>query len=80
MPEAAPSTSAGTSQDAAITAALGTRPIVLVGMMGAGKILAAVAEKFGKIRQIAAIGDQRIAAGALLGREHVEEQVCQFGI
>ena len=37
MPEAAPSTSAGTSQDAAITAALGTRPIVLVGMMGAGK-------------------------------------------
>ena len=37
MPEAAPSTSAGTSQDAAITAALGTRSIVLVGMMGAGK-------------------------------------------
>jgi shikimate kinase len=37
MPEAAPSTSAGTSQDAAITAALGMRSIVLVGMMGAGK-------------------------------------------
>src|SRR5271156_1842198 len=37
MPEAAPSTSAGTSQDTAITAALGTRSIVLVGMMGAGK-------------------------------------------
>jgi|ERR1700722_2810344 shikimate kinase len=37
MPEAAPSTSAGAAQDAAITAALGTRSIVLVGMMGAGK-------------------------------------------
>jgi shikimate kinase len=37
MPEPAPPTSADTSQDAAITAALGTRSVVLVGMMGAGK-------------------------------------------
>jgi shikimate kinase len=37
MPEPASPTSAGTSQDAAITAALGTRSVVLVGMMGAGK-------------------------------------------
>jgi shikimate kinase len=37
MPETAPPTSADTSQDAAITAALGTRSVVLVGMMGAGK-------------------------------------------
>ena len=37
MPETAPSASTGASQDAAITAALGTRSIVLVGMMGAGK-------------------------------------------
>jgi shikimate kinase len=37
MPETASPTSAGTPQDAAITTALGTRSIVLVGMMGAGK-------------------------------------------
>lgn len=37
MPEAASPATASTSQDAEITAALGTRSIVLVGMMGAGK-------------------------------------------
>ena len=37
MPETAISASASTSQDAEITAALGTRSVVLVGMMGAGK-------------------------------------------
>lgn len=37
MPEAALPATASTSQDAEITAALGTRSIVLVGMMGAGK-------------------------------------------
>src|SRR6478736_4490776 len=37
MPETATPASASTSQEAEITAALGTRSIVLVGMMGAGK-------------------------------------------
>ena len=37
MPETASPASASTSQEAEITAALGTRSIVLVGMMGAGK-------------------------------------------
>src|SRR5471032_2004982 len=37
MSETASSQGADTSLDAAITAALGTRSIVLVGMMGAGK-------------------------------------------
>ena len=37
MPETASSASAGPSQEADITAALGTRSVVLVGMMGAGK-------------------------------------------
>jgi shikimate kinase len=37
MPETAISASASTSQDAEITTALGTRSVVLVGMMGAGK-------------------------------------------
>jgi shikimate kinase len=37
MPETALPAGATASQDAEITAALGTRPIVLVGMMGAGK-------------------------------------------
>jgi len=37
MPETAPSAGAGASQEADITAALGTRSVVLVGMMGAGK-------------------------------------------
>jgi shikimate kinase len=37
MPETAPSASTGASQEAEISAALGTRPIVLVGMMGVGK-------------------------------------------
>ena len=80
MPETAPPTSADTSQDAAITAALGTRSVVLVGMMGAGKGLAVMAEKFGKIRQVAAIGVKRIGARALFRREHVEEQMDLSGI
>jgi len=37
MPETAPSASTGGSQEAEITAALGTRSVVLVGMMGVGK-------------------------------------------
>jgi shikimate kinase len=37
MPETAPSSGAGASQEADITAALGARSVVLVGMMGAGK-------------------------------------------
>jgi shikimate kinase len=37
MPETAISASASASKDAEITAALGTRSVVLVGMMGAGK-------------------------------------------
>jgi shikimate kinase len=37
MPETASSAEGGVSQEAEITAALGTRSIVLVGMMGAGK-------------------------------------------
>jgi shikimate kinase len=37
MPETVSSDSAGASQEADITAALGTRSVVLVGMMGAGK-------------------------------------------
>src|SRR6202165_5439857 len=37
MPETAIPAGASTSQEAEITAALGTRSVVLVGMMGAGK-------------------------------------------
>ncbi len=37
MPETATSANAGTSQEAEITSALGSRSVVLVGMMGAGK-------------------------------------------
>src|ERR1700709_903175 len=37
MPETAQSASTGTSQEAEISAALGTRSVVLVGMMGVGK-------------------------------------------
>jgi shikimate kinase len=37
MPETASSASTGAPQEAEISAALGTRPIVLVGMMGVGK-------------------------------------------
>ena len=37
MPETAIPASASTSQEAEITSALGTRSVVLVGMMGAGK-------------------------------------------
>jgi shikimate kinase len=37
MPETTPAANAGTTQEAEITAALGARSVVLVGMMGAGK-------------------------------------------
>ena len=37
MPETAPSAGTGVSQEAEISAALGTRSVVLVGMMGVGK-------------------------------------------
>src|SRR6266436_4556131 len=46
----------------------------------AGKASAGWSEKFGKIREIAAICVQRVVARALLRREHVEEQSDQFGI
>jgi len=38
MPETASPANASASQDAEIMASLGTRSVVLVGMMGAGKI------------------------------------------
>ena len=47
---------------------------------GAGKILFLAAEKFGKIREVAAVGVERVVARALFRREHVEEQVGQFRI
>jgi shikimate kinase len=37
MPETIPTAGVSASQEAEITAALGTRSVVLVGMMGAGK-------------------------------------------
>ena len=46
--------------------------------IGAGKILAGAAEEFGEVREVAAIGVERIVARALFGRDHVEEQVDQF--
>ncbi len=47
---------------------------------GAGKALPAASQKFRKIRQVAAIGVERIVARALFRREHVEEQGDQFGV
>ena len=47
---------------------------------GAGKVLALAAEKFGKIREVAAIGVQRIVTRPLFRREHVEEQVDQLRV
>ena len=52
--------------------------IPLIKFFGEG--LPAAGKKFGKIRQIAAIGIERIVAGALFRREHVEEQIYEFGI
>ena len=46
--------------------------------LGAGKALSLAAEKFGEIREVAAIGVERIVARPLFRREHVEEQVDQF--
>ena len=45
-----------------------------------GKALPAAREKFRKIGEIAPIGVQRVVAGALFRREHVEEQVDQRGV
>ena len=45
-----------------------------------GKALAAAGEEALEIREVAAIGVERIVAGALFRREHVEEQIDQFGI
>jgi len=42
--------------------------------------VAGAGEKFGEIGEIAAIGVQRIAAGALFRREHVEEQADEFRV
>jgi hypothetical protein len=47
---------------------------------GAGKTLFLAAEKFGKIREVAAVGVERVVARALFRREHVEEQVGQLRI
>ncbi len=45
-----------------------------------GKTLAAAGQEPLEIREIAAVGVQRVVAGALFRREHVEEQVDQLGI
>ncbi len=42
--------------------------------VGADESLAGVTQKFGEIGEVAAIGLQRVVAGALFGREHVEEE------
>ena len=47
---------------------------------GAGQILPGAGEKRRKILEIAAVGVERVVAGALFGREHVEEQADQSGI
>ena len=47
---------------------------------GAGKVLPVAGEKLRKILKIAAIGVERVVAGALFRREHVEEQVDQSGV
>ena len=47
---------------------------------GAGKAVAGRSEKFRKIREVAPVGVERVNAGALFRREHVEEQIDQFGI
>ena len=47
---------------------------------GAGKVLSLAAKKFGKIREVAAIGVERVVARPLFRREHVEEQVGQFRV
>ncbi len=46
----------------------------------AGKALAGAGEKFRQIREVAAIGIERVVASALFRREHVEEQIYEFGI
>ena len=49
--------------------------------VGAGKALAAARREIPeKSVEVAAIGVERIVAGALFRREHVEEQVGQFGV
>ena len=45
-----------------------------------GEGLAAASQEFGEIREVAAIGLQRVGACALFRREHVEEQVDQLGV
>ena len=47
---------------------------------GAGEALAAAGKKFGEIVEVAPIGVERVVAGALFGREHVEEQADQLGV
>ena len=42
--------------------------------VGADECLAGMSQKFREIAEVAAIGLQRVVAGALFGREHVEEQ------
>src|SRR5439155_12845263 len=44
---------------------------------GNREVLSLAAEKLGKIREVAAIGVERVVARTLFRREHVEEQVDQ---
>ena len=47
---------------------------------GDGKAAACADQEFREIRQVAAIGIEGVFTGAPFRREHVEEQVGQFGV
>ncbi|MGY3455005.1 hypothetical protein ACVWW5_000455 [Bradyrhizobium sp. LM3.4] len=47
---------------------------------GVRKCMADAAEKFREIGEVAAVGIERIGAGALFRGEHVEEQAGELGI
>ena len=51
-----------------------------LGAAAVTKALAGAGEKFRKICEVAAIGIERIVAGALFRRQHVEEQIDQSGV
>jgi hypothetical protein len=38
------------------------------------------ADEFGEIRDVATVGVERVLAGALFGRKHVEEQAGEPGV
>ena len=46
--------------------------------LGVRKGVAGAAQKLGEIGEVAAVGIERIGAGALFRREHVEEQAGEF--